>query len=307
MEVKLMATGSSSTMEPVSCTMAMADIKVGGTTLAQAIKDRFGFFSCRCNPAANVCDNTLVVHDNIWPSIGLARSCEENKNNEFIIECDGKPVIWNSKDGELPEDAPVLPLDPQTTIIEYPWQLIDVNSDIVSILGKDIIKGTVRDGATIDGHVIVGEGTVILPGVYIEGNAFIGENCKVGPNCYIRGNTYIGNNCHIGQSVEIKNSVIMDNVNVGHLSYVGDSVICDKSNFGAGTTTANLRHDGKNMQSRVDGAIVDTGRRKMGVICGADVHTGINTSIYPGRKIWAGKSTLPGDVVKRDIGAKRKE
>ena len=301
MKIKLIETGSLSTMEPVSCTMTMSEIKVGGTTLAQAIKDRFGFFSCKCNSTACESSNTLVVKDNIWPSIGLARSCEENKDNEFIIQHEGENLIWNSKDGELPENAIVLPLDPTTRLIKYPWDLIDVNSDIVSILGKDIIKGTVRDGATIDGHVIVGEGTVILPGVYIEGNAFIGENCKIGPNCYIRGNTYIGNNCHIGQSVEIKNSVIMDGVNVGHLSYVGDSVICDKTNFGAGTTTANLRHDGKNMQSRVDGDIIDTGRRKIGVICGADVHTGINTSIYPARKIWAGKSTLPGDIVKRDI------
>jgi len=301
MNIKMIEMGSPVTMEPVTCTMTMSEIKVGGTTLAQAIKDRFGFFSCQCNPNKAAETHTLSVQDNIWPSINLARSCEENKTKDFIIEHNGAPVIWNSKDGELPADALTLPLDPGTTVIEYSWQLIDVNSDIVSILGKDIIKGTVRDGATIDGHVIVGEGTTILPGVYIEGNAFIGANCKIGPNCYIRGNTYIGDNCHIGQSVEIKNCVIMDGVNVGHLSYVGDSVICTKTNFGAGTTTANLRHDGKNMQSRVDGKIVDTGRRKLGVICGEDVHTGINTSLYPGRKIWAGKSTLPGDVVKRDI------
>jgi bifunctional UDP-N-acetylglucosamine pyrophosphorylase/glucosamine-1-phosphate N-acetyltransferase len=281
--------------------MDMADIKIAGTTLSQAIKDRFSFFSCTCNCNKNDYPNILTVKDNLWPSISLVRSCFENKDVEYIVEFDGEAVLWNSKDGEIPKDALTLPLDPKSIIIQYPWQLIDINSEIVAILGKDIIKGTVREGAVIDGNIIVGEGTVILPGVYIEGNAFIGDNCKIGPNCYIRGNTYIGNNCHIGQSVEIKNCVIMDKVNVGHLSYVGDSVICTKTNFGAGTTTANLRHDGKNMQSRVDGNIVDTGRRKLGVICGEDVHTGINTSIYPGRKIWASKSTLPGNVVKKDI------
>jgi bifunctional N-acetylglucosamine-1-phosphate-uridyltransferase/glucosamine-1-phosphate-acetyltransferase GlmU-like protein len=51
----------------------------------------------------------------------------------------------------------------------------------------------------------------------------------------------------------------------------------------------------------VNGTLVDTGRRKLGTIVGDNVHTGINTSIYPGRKIFAGKSTAPGQIVKEDI------
>ena len=42
------------------------------------------------------------------------------------------------------------------------------------------------------------------------------------------------------------------------------------------------------------------GRRKLGMIIGDDVHTGINTTIYPGRKLWSGTSTLPGEVVRKD-------
>ena len=60
----------------------------------------------------------------------------------------------------------------------------------------------------------------------------------------------------------------------------------EKVNFGAGTTTSNLRHDGKNHRSMVHGVLIDTGRRKFGTIIGDGVHTGINTSIYPGRKLW---------------------
>ncbi len=47
--------------------------------------------------------------------------------------------------------------------------------------------------------------------------------------------------------------------------------------------------------------MIDTGRRKFGTIIGEGVHTGIHTSIYPGRKIGAGCMTLPGDVVKKDV------
>jgi bifunctional UDP-N-acetylglucosamine pyrophosphorylase/glucosamine-1-phosphate N-acetyltransferase len=50
----------------------------------------------------------------------------------------------------------------------------------------------------------------------------------------------------------------------------------------------------------VKGKIVDTGRRKLGTIIADDVHTGINTTIYPGRKIWPGVSTLPGEIIDKD-------
>ena len=71
-------------------------------------------------------------------------------------------------------------------------------------------------------------------------------------------------------------------------------------NFGAGTITSNLRHDGNNHRTPVAGQLVDTGRRKFGTIVGDGVHTGINTSIYPGRKFAPGSTTLPGEVVQKD-------
>jgi bifunctional UDP-N-acetylglucosamine pyrophosphorylase/glucosamine-1-phosphate N-acetyltransferase len=137
--------------------------------------------------------------------------------------------------------------------------------------------------------------------VFIEGNVVIGANCKIGPNCYIRGSTSIGEGCHIGQSVEIKNCLILSGTNVGHLSYIGDSVLGEGVNLGAGTTTSNLRHDGQNHRSSVNGELIDTGRRKFGTIIGDGVHTGINTSIYPGRKLWPGTTTRPGEIVGRDL------
>ena len=153
----------------------------------------------------------------------------------------------------------------------------------------------------IEGTLHLGKGSRILPGVYLEGNIVIGENCNIGPNCYIRGNTSIGDKCHIGQSVEIKNSIILSRTNVGHLSYVGDSIIGSDANLGAGTITSNFRHDGGNHRTMVDGVLIDTGRRKFGTIIGDRVHTGIHTSIYPGRKLFPGTSTLPGAIVRQDI------
>jgi len=183
--------------------------------------------------------------------------------------------------------------------VGYPWDLIEANSVLVSEIKNDI-KGKVEKNVTVKGKLKTGKGTEILSGTYIKGNVIIGENCLIGPNCYLRGNTSIGNDCHIGQAVEIKNSVIMDNAKVPHLSYIGDSVIGENSNLGAGTITANLKHDNRNVRSVVKGKIVDTGRRKFGTIIANDVHTGINTTIYPGRKIWPGVGTLPGKIIDKD-------
>ena len=189
---------------------------------------------------------------------------------------------------------------PSDFVIRYPWDLLRANELYVSALIENVIQGEVHPLAVIAGIVHIGPGTRILPGVFIEGNVVIGANCKIGPNCYIRGNTTIGDNCHIGQSVEIKNCLILSHTNVGHLSYIGDSVLGERVNLGAGTTTSNLRHDGKNHRSMVQGVLVDTGRRKFGAIIGDGVHTGINTSIYPGRKLGPHTTTRPGEIVQHD-------
>ncbi len=184
--------------------------------------------------------------------------------------------------------------------IGYPWDLIEANAVLVSEIKKSDIKGEVEKNVVIKGNLKVGKGSTILSGTYIKGNVVIGENCNVGPNSYLREGTSIGDGCHIGQAVEIKNSIIMDNANVPHLSYIGDSVIGENSNLGAGTITANLKHDNKNVRSIVNRKIVDTGRRKLGSIVADNVHTGINTVIYPGRKIWPNVNTAPGEKINKD-------
>ncbi|MEM3374322.1 MAG: sugar phosphate nucleotidyltransferase [Candidatus Woesearchaeota archaeon] len=185
--------------------------------------------------------------------------------------------------------------------ITYPWSLLNANEIILSNFKKSINKGIIEKGATLKGNIIIGQNTIVKSGSYLEGNIIIGDNCVIGPNCYIRGFSSIGNNCKIGNAVEVKNSIIGDKTSIGHLSYVGDSIIGNNVNFGAGTITANLRHDDSNVFSFVKGNLVDSGRRKLGAIIGDNVHTGIHTSIYPGRKIWPNKTTLPGEIVKKDI------
>ena len=184
----------------------------------------------------------------------------------------------------------------------YPWSLLRANNVLLQRIKTDISKkAKVEKGVTIKGQITVGEKTVIKSGVYIEGPVVIGKKCVIGPNAYLRPGTSIGDNCHIGQAVEIKNSIIGDNTNVAHLSYVGDSILGDGVNFGAGTITANLRHDDETIKSLVGEKVVDSEMKKLGVVAGDGVKTGVHTSFYPGVKLDPGTTTLPGDVVERDI------
>ncbi len=183
----------------------------------------------------------------------------------------------------------------------YPWELLGTQEFFMKDMDEQEILGIVEPNAQIKGSVGIGKNTVIKSGAYIEGPVIIGENCIIGPGTFIRSNTAIGNNCVVGHSVEIKNSIIMPNTSIAHLSYVGDSVIGENVNLGAGFIAANLRHDGENVKSMVKGRLVDTGRKKLGAIIADNVKTGVNTSIYPGRKIWPGKQTNIGTIVKNDI------
>ncbi len=296
MNFRILDAGSPATMEPLTCARHLLEIQVGGIRLRSAIEHKLTILSDKPDDGL-----TFYIYGNLWPSTELTlRAFNAEKELIFMSE-NGESLAWISKNAAEPQNAEKITVDKESMIIKYPWDILALNEELLKSMNCDEIDGEICDGATINGHIKLGKGSVILPGVYIEGNAVIGENCKIGPNCYIRGSTSISDNCHVGQAVEIKNSILMTDVSAGHLSYIGDSIISPKTNLGAGTITANFRHDGKNHRSEVNGELVDTGRRKFGCVMGDNVHTGIHTSIYPGRKIWANMSTLPGDIVRKDL------
>jgi len=184
--------------------------------------------------------------------------------------------------------------------IGRPWDILAANETMLKALEPRIL-GDVEPGATLKGSVSVGENSQIMAGAYIEGPVIIGENCKIGPNCYIRPSTCIGDDVRVGNAVEIKNSAIFSGTKIGHLSYVGDSVIGQNCNFGAGTICSNLRHDKALIKSFIKGKRVDSGRRKLGAIMGDNVMTGIHTSIYTGTVIDSGFRGLPGAILKGKV------
>jgi UDP-N-acetylglucosamine diphosphorylase/glucosamine-1-phosphate N-acetyltransferase len=187
--------------------------------------------------------------------------------------------------------------------IGRPWDLLEANRWALTKT-RHKINGLIENGAHLLGPVTVAETARIRSGAYIEGPTFIDEDSDIGPNCYIRPYTSIGKGVRIGNACEIKNSVIMDHCHIGHLSYVGDSVVGERCNLGAGTITANYRLDAREVKMMVKDKVVDTGRRKLGVILGDDVKTGINALFMPGIKIGNDSWIGPDVLVSRDLPPK---
>jgi bifunctional UDP-N-acetylglucosamine pyrophosphorylase/glucosamine-1-phosphate N-acetyltransferase len=186
--------------------------------------------------------------------------------------------------------------------IGRPWDLLEANRWALERRDHKV-RGLVENGAHLVGPVSVAETARIRSGAYIEGPAFIDEESDIGPNCYIRSYTSIGKKVRIGNACEIKNSIIMDNVHIGHLSYVGDSILGEYCNLGAGTITANYRLDGGTIKMVVKDKVVDSGRAKLGAVLGDNVKAGINALFMPGVKVGCNSWIGPNVVVHRDVAA----
>ncbi len=184
--------------------------------------------------------------------------------------------------------------------IGYPWDILDAAARVLGEMEPGI-KGEVERGAVVKGPVYVEHGAVVRSGSYIVGPAYIGREASIGPNCYIRGPVSIEKGARIGNAVEVKASLIMEHARISHLSYVGDSVVGEHVNLGAGTVTANLRFDDKEISMVVKGKRVSSRRRKLGAFIGGYAKTGINVSIMPGVRIGSYSWIMPGSIVVVDV------
>jgi len=185
-----------------------------------------------------------------------------------------------------------------------PWDLLEANRWALLRMDHKVC-GVVEVGAHLVGAVTVAESARVRSGAYVEGPVFIGEGSDVGPNCFVRAFTSIGEGVRVGSGCEVKNCLVLDGVHVGHLSYIGDSVIGEGCNLGAGTVTANLRLDDGSVKMRVRGVVVDSGRRKLGVVLGDGVKSGINALFMPGVKVGCNSWIGANVVVSRDVGSDR--
>jgi len=190
--------------------------------------------------------------------------------------------------------------------VEYVWEALTrvgrfALEYITSVDGDSTILGTVMEGAHIDDRdaVVIGEGTVVEPGVFIQGPAIIGRNCQIRNGAYIRGDVVIGNDCIVGHASELKNCILIDTAQAPHFAYVGDSILGRGAILGAGTRLSNVPvssvrdpQTGKRptIKITVQGKQYDTGLVKFGAVVGDGCRIGCNVVTNPGTLI--GKNTL---------------
>jgi bifunctional UDP-N-acetylglucosamine pyrophosphorylase / glucosamine-1-phosphate N-acetyltransferase len=115
-----------------------------------------------------------------------------------------------------------------------------------TVIGKDVNI----EGNTLIRDSTIGDRTLIRFYCYIDSSK-IAEDCAVGPFAHLRPKSELKSEVHVGNFVEIKNSVLHPGVKAGHLSYLGDAVIGQKTNIGAGTITCN--YDGVSKHQTVIG------------------------------------------------------
>lgn len=143
----------------------------------------------------------------------------------------------------------------------------------------------------VDSRVEIGAGVIIEPGALLKGPVIIGNNSNVRQAAYIREDCLIGSGCVVGHATEVKHSIFLDGAKAGHFAYIGDSILGNQVNLGAGTKLANLRFGPGSIRIKTgSGESLDTGRRKIGAVLGDQVQTGCNSVTNPG--VFLGQRSL---------------
>jgi UDP-N-acetylglucosamine diphosphorylase / glucose-1-phosphate thymidylyltransferase / UDP-N-acetylgalactosamine diphosphorylase / glucosamine-1-phosphate N-acetyltransferase / galactosamine-1-phosphate N-acetyltransferase len=174
----------------------------------------------------------------------------------------------------------------------YPWEVLHLLENYLN--AQELGKIEVEVPSTV--HLInpstisIGKGTLIEPGAYIEGPCIIGPDCTIRHGAYIRGHLITGKGCVIGHDTEVKHSIFLDGVCAAHFNYVGDCILGNGVNLGAGVKCANLRLDHGLISIHFEGEKRPTNLKKLGVIAGDGVQMGCNAVTNPGTLL--GKETF---------------
>ena len=164
----------------------------------------------------------------------------------------------------------------------------DVEIDVNCVFDGQVWLG---DGVTIGANCCISNarievGAVIAPYTHIDGEragAQVGEGARVGPFARLRPGANLGPDVHIGNFVEVKNTTMAAGAKANHLAYLGDSIVGERVNYGAGSITAN--YDGAN---------------KHRTVIEADVHVGSNCVLVAPVRLGAGGTVGAGSVITKD-------
>lgn len=258
-------------------------------------------------------DICFMIHGNVLPTVKLVKALKKLKNGEFISANGDGGIIFRFSHKEISEKHKIRVTKSYTVkqdvkVIHYPWDIFQLNdwairedfalltqkrkSQSVSrtnkvINQKDIFieKGAKVENCILNasaGPIYIGKNAEVMDGSMIRGPFALGEHAVLKMGAKVYGATSIGPYCTAAG--EIKNSVMFGYSNKAHDGYLGDSVIGEWCNMGAGTTNSNMKNNAGTVKLWTPKGQVAAGL-KCGVMMGDYSRTAINTSINTGTVI----------------------
>jgi UDP-N-acetylglucosamine diphosphorylase/glucosamine-1-phosphate N-acetyltransferase len=260
-------------------------------------------------------DVCFIINGNILPTPKLIKAVFKLKNGEFI-SLDGNAAIFRVTRNEVKElhkikISKAITVNDVAKIVCFPWEIFQLNDwairqDFALITKKRksrsipktnkvenasqvfVEKGAVVEHSFLnasDGPIYIGKNATVMEGCMIRGPFALCENAVLKMGTKIYGAVTLGPESVVGG--EIKNAVIFGHSNKSHDGYLGDSVIGEWCNLGAGTTNSNLKNNAGEVSIWTPKGQVVAGK-KCGVMMGDYSKTAINTSINTGTIIGVG-------------------
>ena len=177
---------------------------------------------------------------------------------------------------------------------EYPWQALPGIKNLILELGPTLGEDYVETAP----HVWIHKTAAVAASASITGPCIIGAKTEVRHCAFIRGSALVGEGCVVGNSVELKNVILFDGVQVPHFNYVGDSILGYKSHLGGGAVTSNVKSDKTLVVVKNGAERMETGLKKFGAMVGDFVEVGCNAVLNPGTVMGRHSQVYPTSCVR---------
>lgn len=258
-------------------------------------------------------DVCFMIHGNVLPTSKLVKAILRLKEGEFIATPGGNSVAFCITKNEIADKYKIkvghaVTYREEIKTIQFPWDIFHLNdwairqdfelltskrkSQPISKTNK-VIKPSqlfIEKGAKVEhciinastGPVYIGKDAEVMEGCIIRGPFSLGEKACLKMGTKVYGATTVGPQSVVGG--EIKNSVLFGYSNKAHEGYLGDSVIGEWCNMGAGTTNSNLKNNASDVKVWTPKGELNAGP-KCGVMMGDYSRTAVNTAINTGTVI----------------------
>lgn len=170
---------------------------------------------------------------------------------------------------------------------ENVWEILNYLEEFVNNydLGKHLSEVPEYAFLINPETIFLGKNVKILPGAVIEGPCIIEDGCYIGSGALIRPFSMLCEKSYVGHASEIKASILLPKSKAPHFNYVGDSILGNHVNLGAGVILANYKLNGKTIRIRIRDKLIETKRKKLGAIVGDNSNLGCNSVSNPGTLI----------------------